>query len=93
LKDFKGRESLFFLRILPFHNMHVDLSTGGMQREKTESKRAQGHAGQPRSVASWPHFAPKNSGNFPKFPYKLLNSLLTLILEIWKENFEKKEKS
>jgi hypothetical protein len=28
-------------------------------------------------------------GIFPKFPYKLLNSLLSLILEIWKENFEK----
>jgi hypothetical protein len=26
---------------------------------------------------------------FPKFPYKPLNSLLPLILEIWKENFEK----
>ncbi|WP_428739582.1 hypothetical protein, partial [Sulfurimonas sp.] len=30
-------------------------------------------------------------GFFPKFPYKLLNSLLPLILEIWKENFEKRE--
>jgi hypothetical protein len=28
-------------------------------------------------------------GVFPKFSYKLLNSLLPLILEIWKENFEK----
>jgi hypothetical protein len=28
-------------------------------------------------------------GFFPKFPYKLLNSLIPLILEIWKENFEK----
>jgi hypothetical protein len=35
-------------------------------------------------------FAPKNSRIFfPKFPYKLLNSLLPLILENWKENFEK----
>jgi hypothetical protein len=30
-------------------------------------------------------------GFFPKFPYKLLNLLLPLILEIWKENFEKRE--
>jgi hypothetical protein len=34
---------------------------------------------------------PKILGFFPKFPYKLLNSLLPLILEIWKENFEKGE--
>jgi hypothetical protein len=78
LRDFKGREPLFLLRILSFHNTDVDLSTDRMQREKTESKRAQGQARQPRSV-----------GFFPKFPYKLLNSLLPLILEIWKENFEK----
>jgi hypothetical protein len=30
-------------------------------------------------------------GFFPKFPYKLLNSLLPLILEIWKDNFKKRE--
>jgi hypothetical protein len=42
LSDFKGREPLFLLIILPFHNMNVDLSTGRMQQEKTESKRAQG---------------------------------------------------
>jgi hypothetical protein len=40
--DFKWREPLFFLGILPFHNMHDDLSTGRMQWEKIESKRAQG---------------------------------------------------
>jgi hypothetical protein len=71
LKDFKGRELLFLLGILPFRNMNVDLSTSRMQQENTESKRAQG--------AGW---APKNSGIFPKFPYRLLNSLLLLILEI-----------
>jgi hypothetical protein len=91
LRDFKGREPLFLLRILPFHNMNVDLSTGRMQREKTESKRAQGQADQPRSVAIRPHFDPKILGFSPKFPYKLLNSLLPLILEIWKENFEKRK--
>jgi hypothetical protein len=32
---------------------------------------------------------PKILGFLPKFPYKLLNSFLSLILEIWKENFEK----
>jgi hypothetical protein len=32
---------------------------------------------------------PKILGFLPKFPYKPLNSLLPLILEIWKENFEK----
>jgi hypothetical protein len=42
LRDFKGREPLFLLGILPFHNMNVELSMGRMQREKTESKRAQG---------------------------------------------------
>jgi hypothetical protein len=82
-RDFKGREPLF-LRILLFHNMNVDLSTGRMQQEKTESKRAQGQVRWPRSVAGQPHFAPQHSGIFPKFPYKLLNSLLPLILEIWK---------
>jgi hypothetical protein len=34
---------------------------------------------------------PKILGFFPKFPYKLLNSLLPLILEIWKDNFKKRE--
>jgi hypothetical protein len=34
---------------------------------------------------------PKILGFFPKFPYKLLNSLLHLILEIWKENFENRK--
>jgi hypothetical protein len=69
--------------------MNDDLSMGRMQWEKTKLKRAQGQAGQPRSVAGWPHFAPKILGFFPKFPYKLLNSLIHLILEIWKEDFEK----
>jgi hypothetical protein len=33
---------------------------------------------------------PQKILNFsPKFPYKSLNSLLPLILEIWKENFWK----
>jgi hypothetical protein len=66
--------------------MNVDLSTSGMLWEKTELKRAQGQAGRPRSVAGWPHFAPKYFGIFPKFPYKVLNSLIPLILKIWKEN-------
>jgi hypothetical protein len=70
--------------------MNVDLSMSRMQREKIESKRAQGQAERPRSVVSWPHFVPKNSRIFPKFPCKSLNSLLPLILEIWKENLEKK---
>jgi hypothetical protein len=42
LSNFKGREPLFLLRILPFHNMNIDLSTGRMQQEKTKLKRAQG---------------------------------------------------
>jgi hypothetical protein len=70
--------------------MKVDISTSRMQREKNESKRAHGQVGQPR-VAGQPQYAPKNSGIFPKFPYKLLNSFLPLILEIWKENFENRE--
>jgi hypothetical protein len=63
--------------------MDIDLSMSRMQWEKTESKRAQGLAGRP-------HFVPKNSRIFPKFPCKSLNSLLPQILEIWKENLEKK---
>jgi hypothetical protein len=36
-------------------------------------------------------FCPQNFWDFfPKFPSKSLNSLLPLILEIWKENLEKK---
>jgi hypothetical protein len=69
--------------------MHVELSTGVMQREKIESKRAQGQAGRPRSVAEWPHFAPKNSGIFPKFPHKSLNSLLPLIWKFGKKILKK----
>jgi hypothetical protein len=57
-----------FLRILPFHNTNIELSTGRMQHEKTELKRAPGQAGRPRSVASRPHFASKNSGIFSKIP-------------------------
>jgi hypothetical protein len=45
LSNFKGREPLFLLGILPFHNMNVNLSTGRMQREKTESKRPRGRLG------------------------------------------------
>jgi hypothetical protein len=87
---FKGREPLFLLGILLFHNMNIDISMSRMQWEKTELKRAHGQAGRP-SVAGWPQFPLKNSGVLPKFPYKLLNSLLPLILEIWKENFDKRE--
>jgi hypothetical protein len=61
------------------------------QQKRLGQKGAQRQAGQPRSVAGRPLFAPKNYGNFQKFPYKLLNSHLPLILEIWKENFEKRE--
>jgi hypothetical protein len=43
----------------------------------------------PRGRPSDHTLPPKILGFFPKFPYKLLNSLLPLILEIWKENFEK----
>jgi hypothetical protein len=53
------REPLFLLRILPFHNMNVDLSTSRMQQEKIESKRAHGKAGNPRSVVGRPQFSPK----------------------------------
>jgi hypothetical protein len=60
-----------------------------MQWEKTESKRVQGQAEQPRSVAASHTLPPKILVFFPKFLYKPLNSLLPLILEIWKENFEK----
>jgi hypothetical protein len=48
--------------------------------------------GRPGGQEVWPtshNLPPKILGFFPKFPYKLLNSLLPLILEIWKEKFEK----
>jgi hypothetical protein len=70
--------------------MNVDLSMSRMQWEKTESKRAQGRAGRPRSVAGRPHFVPKNSEIFSKFTWKSLISFLPLILEIRKDNVEKK---
>jgi hypothetical protein len=60
-----------------------------MQREKTESI---GPKGKPGGQEVWPagHTLPLEIlGFFSKFSYKLLNSLLPLILEIWKENFEK----
>jgi hypothetical protein len=34
LRDFKGREPLFLLRILPFHNMNIDLSMSTRALEK-----------------------------------------------------------
>jgi hypothetical protein len=61
-----------------------------MQREKTESKRARGRLG---GQEVWPAshtLPPKIMGFFPKFPCKSFHSLLPLIFEIWKENFEKK---
>jgi hypothetical protein len=62
-----------------------------MQRVKTSSrKRVRGQAWRPTSMVGQQHFAPKNSGIVPKFPYKALNSPPLLILQIWKENFEKK---
>jgi hypothetical protein len=57
-----------FLRILPFHNTNIELSTGRMQQEKTELKRAQGQAERLGWVAGSAHFVPKNSGIFPKIP-------------------------
>jgi hypothetical protein len=41
---------------------------GIMQQEKTKWIRAQEQAGWPKSVTGRPHFAPKNSGVFPKIP-------------------------
>jgi hypothetical protein len=65
--DLKG-ENPYFPQNLPFHSMNVDLSTSRMHCKKTESKRAQGQAGQPRSVVGRPHFVPKNYGFFSKIP-------------------------
>jgi hypothetical protein len=50
--------------------------------------------GRPGDQEVWPtghNLPPKILGFFPKFPYKLFNPLLPLILEIQKENFEKRE--
>jgi hypothetical protein len=50
--------------------------------------------GKPGGQEGWlvgHNLPPRILGFFPKFPYKLLNSLLLMILEIWKENFEKRE--
>jgi hypothetical protein len=87
--DFNWREPLFFLRILPFYNIHDDLSMGRMQWEKMSQK---GPRGRPGGQEVWPAshtLPPKFLGFFPKFPHKLLNSFLPLNLEIRKENFEK----
>jgi hypothetical protein len=62
---------------------------GRMQGEKAESNWAQGQTKRPGGVAGRPHITPEILSFCPKFPYKSLNSLLPLILEIWKENFEK----
>jgi hypothetical protein len=53
-----------------------------------------GPMGRPGGQEVWlagHNLPPKILGFFPKFPYKLLNSLLPLILEIWKENIGKRE--
>jgi hypothetical protein len=60
------------------------LNTTG--KDRVEKGSGAGRAAKKRGQ---PHFAPKNYGIFQKIPYKLLNSLLPLILENWKENFEK----
>jgi hypothetical protein len=65
--------------------MNVEFSTGRMQRKKTELNLAQGQTGQPRSVAASHTLPPKILYFCQKFPYKSLNSLLPLILKIWKE--------
>jgi hypothetical protein len=57
---------------------------------KTPSQK--GPRGMSGGLEVWPAghtLPPEILEFFPKFPYKLLNSLLPLILEIWKENFEK----
>jgi hypothetical protein len=48
-------------------------------------------AGRAAKKCGWPAtLCPQKFWDFfPKFPYKLLNSLIPLILEIWKEDFEK----
>jgi hypothetical protein len=66
LRDFKGREPLFLLGILAFHNMNVDLSTGRMQREKTKSKRAQGQAGVAKKCGRAATLCPQKFWVFPK---------------------------
>jgi hypothetical protein len=57
--------------------------------KKPSQKRFRGRRS---SQEVWPAshtLPPKILVFFPKFLYKPLNSLLPLILEIWKENFEK----
>jgi hypothetical protein len=50
--------------------------------------------GRPGEQEVWPagqNLPQKILGFYSEFPYKLLNSLLPLILKIWKENFEKRK--
>jgi hypothetical protein len=57
--------------------------------KRLSRKRPRGRLGG-QGVGPAGHTLPqKILGFFPKFYYKLLNSLVPLILEIWKENFEK----
>jgi hypothetical protein len=87
--NFNGREPLFFLRILLFHNMHVKLSMVECNGKRSSPK---GLRGRPGDQEVWPAghtLPPKILGFYPNFPYKSLNSFLPLNLEIRKESFEK----
>jgi hypothetical protein len=66
LRDLKGENPSFFIRILPFHNKNVDLSMSRMQREKTESKRAQGQAGAAKKCGRPATLCPQKFWDFPK---------------------------
>jgi hypothetical protein len=67
--------TLLFLGILPFHNTNVELSMGGMQWEKTPSRKGfRGRTGAQQ--------APKNSIFFPKKP--LINHSIHSYPWFWK---------
>jgi hypothetical protein len=62
-----------------------------MQREKTELKNGPGAGRAAKNCGRLATVCPQKTMGFsPKFPCKSLNSLVPLILEIWKENFENK---
>jgi hypothetical protein len=71
--------------------MNIEVQTSRMQQERPSRI---GLGGRPGGQELWSagHTLPQKILIFcPKFPYKSLNSVLPLILEIWKENFWKQK--
>jgi hypothetical protein len=89
LSDLKGEKPSFPQNFTVPQHKRLALN-GRNATGKTPSRK--GFRGKPGGQQLWlagHTLPPKILAFFPKFPYKPLDSLLPLILEIWKENFEK----